>query len=266
MKSWAICIWGGCSSANSTERAILLVPRDAGLVEIGLFQCLIAAMTLESDVGPRQARKHLSDADRGLGKVGPQSVAERPDARFACGVGRRFRHKPERADRTHVDDSPKFRSIISGTTARVTRTIPVRLTSRMLVQSSAGPREVGAPANVVARVVDENVDRPEIRRNRFEKPIDSGMIRHIELEGKRKWTKRPGQLCHGLVVDVRERNMRATLYERGRDRPAYSASAPVTRALRPPSAVIGTTSQSKFDQAARDFSSHVRRSNSCRKS
>ena len=58
----------------------------------------------------------------------------------------------------------------------------------------------------------------------FEKPIDGWMIRHIELEGKREWTKRPGQLGHGLVVDIRERNMHAALHECGRDRPAYPAS------------------------------------------
>ena len=84
--------------------------------------------------------------------------------------------------------------------------------------------KVGAAANVVASVVDENVDRTEVGRDRFEKPVDARMIRHVELEGMREWAKRPGKLGHGLDVDVRERDLHAALYERGRDRPAYPAS------------------------------------------
>ena len=78
--------------------------RDAGLVEIGCFKRPVAAMTLENNIGPRKARKHFCNANGCLRQIGPQSVAERPDACFTGGVGRRFRHKPERADRTHIDD------------------------------------------------------------------------------------------------------------------------------------------------------------------
>jgi len=79
-------------------------------------------------------------------------------------------------------------------------------------------------ANVVARVVDQNVDRPEIGRDRFEKPVDGRMVRHIELEGKSEWAKRSGQFGHGLAVYICERNARATLCERRADRLADPTS------------------------------------------
>jgi hypothetical protein len=78
--------------------------RDSSLAEIRLFERPVAAMAFENNIGSRKTRKHLGYADSCLREIGPQSIAERPDACFTGGLGRRFRDKPERADRAHVDD------------------------------------------------------------------------------------------------------------------------------------------------------------------
>ena len=72
---------------------VLRVERNTRLVEISLFQRPIAAMALEDNIRPCKARKYLGDANCGLGKIGAEAVTERPDARFARCVGRRFRYE-----------------------------------------------------------------------------------------------------------------------------------------------------------------------------
>ena len=111
--------------------------------------------------------------------------------------------------------SPEFRSTISGTTARVTRTMPVRLTSRIFVQSSAGPRAklVRPPTSWPALLMRMSIGRKADGID-FEKLVHPRVVRHIELRGMREGAKRPSKLGHGLVVNVRECNVRAAFHER----------------------------------------------------
>jgi hypothetical protein len=85
---------------------------------------------------------------------------------------------------------------------------------------------MSSPADVVSRIVDENVDRAKVRWDGFEKSVNSRMVRHVELKREGERTERPGQSARGLAVDIRKGDACASFDERGGDRLADAARRP----------------------------------------
>ncbi len=120
--------------------------------------------------------------------------------------------------------SPLLRCTISGRTARVTRMSPLRLVSMMLDQSSAlAEVEAGATADIVARIVDQDVDRPERRWNEVGQIIDPGTIGDVELQGCRPVTQVLCEFGCTCEVEVGEHNAVPGFHELLGDRAADSA-------------------------------------------